>query len=148
MRQEAVDRLEQKGIVCPDTLNLILTRGDIAASQTENRNLSKEERAAEKTYLDKLENEVRSLPESFFPPPEYEWSYSPTRVEELFAVKQIPKGKYKEYKDGKLQKLGDWQCSYCSYLKKGCLAAQKPSLAYMAYDFANLDENLEVQIGN
>jgi hypothetical protein len=147
MRQEAVDRLSAKGIEAPATLNLILSRSDIVGSQTESRELTKEQLEAEKVYYDLLEKEVRALPEEFFPKPEYEWSYSPKRVEELFAASLIPKTKYGEYKKGKIVRLGDWQCAYCVYAKMGCIAKQRPDLAFLSYDLANISEDSEVSIG-
>ncbi len=147
MRQEAVDRLSAKGIEPPATLNLILSRSDIVSSQTETRELTKEQIEAEKVYYDKLEKEVRALPDSFFPKPEYEWSYSPKRIEELFAAGLIPKTKYKAYKEGKMSRLGDWQCSFCLYAKMGCIQKQRPDLVYQLYDLANISEESEVSIG-
>jgi len=114
MRQEAVDRLEKKGIVPPPTINLILNRGDISAPFTETRSITVEDQAAEDKYYQLLEDEVRNLPDSFMPPPEYEWSYSPERVEELGKAGIIGKTKLADYK-AKTKKgtpvlLGDWQC--------------------------------------
>lgn len=147
MRQEGVDRLAERGILPPDTMRLVLSRDDVAASQTEDRHLSGAEWADEKNYLEQLEIAVRALPEEFFPRPEYEWSYSPERVEELFKGAVIGKTKHKEYKDGKINRLGDWQCSYCPFAATGCIAKQRPELAYQVYDFANLSESTEVTIG-
>lgn len=147
MRQEAVDRLTAKGITPPATVKLVLDQGDVSASQTEDRQLTLAERANEKNYFDLLEAEVRNLPDSFMPPPEYEWSYSPERIEELFKAGLIPKTRYKDYKAGKMKRLGDWQCGYCSYAATGCIGRQRPDLAYQAYDFADLPEESEVTIG-
>jgi hypothetical protein len=147
MRQEAVDRLAEKGFYPPETIRLVLSRDDVAASQTEDRGLTKQEYAIERSYLDQLEAEVRALPEEFFPRPEYEWSYSPERVEDLFKGGAIGKTKHKEYKDGKINRLGDWQCAYCPYAATGCIAKQRPDLSYQVYDFANLPENVAVSIG-
>jgi hypothetical protein len=147
-RTEAVDRLEEKGIDPPDTVQLVLSRGDMGTSHTELRDLSKEEWALEKRYYELLEAEVRALPESFFPRPEYEWSYSPERIEDLFAAKQIPKGKYKDYKDGKINRLGDWQCGWCPFAATGCISKQRPDLVYQVFDFANLPEDIEVTLGS
>jgi hypothetical protein len=147
MRQEAVDLLAAKGIVPPETVRLILNRGDVAAPQTEDRQLSSKEWAIEKEYFERLEAEVRGLPESFFPPPEYEWSYSPGRIEELFAAKQLSKNMYTKFKKGEVTRLGDWQCGWCPYAATGCIQKQRPDLAYQVYDFANLPESAEVTIG-
>jgi hypothetical protein len=146
MRQEAVERLSKKGVNPPDSVQLVLNRGDISASQTTTRELSKEEWSAEKSYYDQLEAEVRSLPEEFFPAPEYEWSYSKDRVEELYKAKSLSKKAYENFtKTG--ERVGDWHCSFCPYAKMGCVAKQRPELNYIAYDFANIPEDLEVSIG-
>jgi hypothetical protein len=153
MRQEAAERLEKRGIVPPPTIQLVLNRGDISASYTEERSITPEDQAAEDKYYKLLEDGVRALPEEFFPPPEYEFSYSPERVDELGAVGLIGKTKLAEYKakakKGTPIRLGDWQCNplYCPYARAGCIARQKPGLAYQAYDFANLDDDSEVKLG-
>jgi len=151
MRQEAADRLEKKGIKPPPTVQLVLNRGDASSSYTEERKLTPEEKVAEDKYYKLLEDEVRSLPEEFFPPPEYEWSYSPERINELAAAGVISKTKMKAYqaktKKGEPVRLGDWQCSYCQYAKMGCIAKQKPDLAYLQYDFSQLGDDDDVKLG-
>jgi len=151
MRQEAVDRLEKGGVVPPPTIELVLNRGDVSKSYLEDRTLTPEQQAAEDKYYELLEHAVRALPEEFFPPPEYEWSYSPERINELGAAGIIGKTKLADYKakakKGTLVRLGDWQCGYCPYAKMGCIAKQHPGLAYQAYDFSNLDDDTEVTLG-
>ena len=153
MRQEAVDRLAKKGIKPPPTVKLILSRDDISESYVDALPLSDVDQAMENKYYQLLEDEVRSLPEEFFPPPEYEWSYSPERIAELAEGKIISATKMKDYKSktkkGEFVRMGDWQCNprYCAYAKAGCIAKQKPDLAYQAYDFAQMDEETEVKIG-
>jgi hypothetical protein len=111
------------------------------------RDLTSAEWAAEKAYYAQLEAAVRGLPDEFFPPPEYEWSYTPSRVQELGKGKQIGKTKFAEWNAGKIDRLGDWQCGYCAYAQAGCLARQRPELAYQLYDLSNLPEDVEVTIG-
>jgi hypothetical protein len=145
-RQAAYDVLESQGIVPPLTMNLLMSRGDVPADMTVRRDLTKDEWAAEKRYYEKLENAVRMLPDSYFPPPEYEWSYSNDRVRELGTAKVIGKTKFADWNAGKITRLGDWQCDYCPFAMSGCVAKQRPDLAYQLYDISNLPEDVEVTI--
>jgi hypothetical protein len=146
-RTAAHDSLEERGILPPPSVNLLLNRGEVPDDNTIKRELTKDEWAAEKAYFVKLENEVRALPESFFPKPEYEYAYTPERIRELGDGKQIGKTKYDDWKKGKITRLGDWQCSYCPFASTGCVAKQRPDLAYQLYDIANLPDELEVSFG-
>jgi hypothetical protein len=146
-RNAGVEILEERGLFPPDTLNLILTRGDVPDDMTVRRPLSKAEWAAEAKYLEQLENTVRSLPEEYFPLAEYEWAYPTDRIKELGDAKILSKTKYDEWKKGKVQRLGDWQCAYCPFAASGCVAKQRPDMAYQLYDISNLPEDMEVQIG-
>jgi hypothetical protein len=109
-RAEAVRRLNAKGITPPDFTTLVLDPRDIQENM-EPRTLTAIQRTTEATYFKQLEQTVRDLaPDQFFPPPEYEWSYTPERIETLFAAKAIGKTKYTAYKKDKIQRIGDWQC--------------------------------------
>jgi hypothetical protein len=152
-RLEGVKRMEAKGILPPSTLELVLAPGDVGRSMTDGPQLTKEERAAEKQYLDALDKEVRNLPASFWPPAEYEYSYSPEKIEQMRAAGEISKSKYENYKlpktsksKAKLTRIGDFHCDYCPH-QSLCLPQQQPQLAYQMFDISNLDENVEVEIG-
>jgi hypothetical protein len=146
-RQQAYEILSDQGVLAPPTLNLLMTRGDVPEDMTVYRDLTKQEWATEKAYLEQLEETVRTLHDEYFPPPEYEYSYSADRIKRMGAAKLIGKTKLKEWNDGKINRLGDWQCSYCPFAATGCVARQRPDLAYQLYDISNLPDNVEVQIG-
>lgn len=146
-RAEAVRRLAAQKIKSPKTLALVLAPEDVSENM-EPRVLTEAQKQAEAAYLDQLEAMVRSLPvEEFFPRPEYEWSYTPERIEVLRQAEQIGKTKYNDYKKGKVQRIGDWQCAYCSY-RDHCLKRQKPELGYQIDDLMALltDDSTEVDI--
>lgn len=147
-RAEALRRLAKKKVKTPKFVHLILDPRDVQENM-EPRVLTKEEREQEEAFLKKLEEEVRGLPVEFFPPPEYEWSYSPERIEALFAAKQLGKTKYNDYKKDKIKRIGDWQCNYCS-VQGHCIKRQKPELQYQVDDLLALlqDETVEVEIGD
>ena len=147
-RQAAYDILEQKGILPPPTLTLLMNRGDVPPDMTVSRDLSGLEWQMEKEYYQQLEQTVRELPEDYFPKPEYEFAYSSERIKKLGAAKIIGKTKMKEWTDGKISRLGDWQCRFCPFAATGCVARQRPDLAYQLYDISNLPDNVEVQIGS
>ncbi|MGD0904935.1 MAG: hypothetical protein ABR924_18585 [Terracidiphilus sp.] len=146
-RQQAYEILSDQGVLAPPTLNLLMTRGDVPEDMTVYRDLTKQEWTTEKAYLEQLEETVRTLHDEYFPPPEYEYSYSADRIKRMGAAKLIGKTKLKEWNDGKINRLGDWQCSYCPFAATGCVARQRPDLAYQLYDISNLPDNVEVQIG-
>jgi hypothetical protein len=152
-RLEGVNRLEAKGIFPPDTVELVLSPGDVSRSLTDGHKLGPEELKAELEYYTKLEKEVRGLPAEFWPPAEYEWSYSPEKIEQMFTAGEISKTKYNNYKlpktsksKAKLTRIGDFQCSYCAF-QGLCLPQQKPEMAYQIFDLSNLEEGVEVEIG-
>ena len=146
-RQQAYDNLAARGILPPSTVRLLLNHGDVPDDMTVRRELTKQEWADEKAYYQQLENAVRALPDEYFPPPEYEWAYSPERIKKLGAAKAIAKTKLKDWNDGKISRLGDWNCSFCPFAATGCVSRQRPDLAYQLYDISNLPENVEVTIG-
>jgi hypothetical protein len=147
-RGAAYDQLESEGYLPPPTMNLLMNRGDIPADMTVHRELSRDEWAAETAYYERLERTVRQLPEAYFPGPEFEYAYTPERIRELGEAKVIGKTKFKEWQDGKIARLGDWQCSYCPFAATGCVAKQRPDLAYQLYDISNLPEDVEVVLGS
>ena len=109
-RAEAVRRLAEKGVKPPKGMPLVLDPRDVQEN-TEPRILTKAQRTSEEAYLRQLEEAVRALPpDPFFPKPEYEWSYSPERIDQLFEAKAIGKTKYTKYKKDQIQRIGDWQC--------------------------------------
>jgi hypothetical protein len=143
-RSAAAENLANKGIFPPPSLKLILCPQDVVENELIPEK-TPEELTAERNYLKLLEEEVRLLPPSFWPPAEYEWSYSPERVEQLFQGGQIGKTKYGDYKKDKIKRLGDWQCSYCSTAGH-CLKERQPELQFLVSDLL-ADMSAEVEIG-
>jgi MoaA/NifB/PqqE/SkfB family radical SAM enzyme len=103
--------------------------------QIENKELTQEE----SDYLNRLEQEVRNLPDMYWPPAEYEWAYSAEKVEKLYSIGEIGKLKYNDWKKKKIGKdrIGSWSCSYCSY-KRLCIPRQNANMASHFYDVDNL----------
>jgi hypothetical protein len=139
--------LAEKGILPPATLKLPLCAQDAAAEEVFVVKTA-EELASESAYLKLLEEEVRLLPMSYWPPAEFEWSYSPERIETLFQGGAIGKTKHAAYlkdKTGKMR-IGDWQCNYCS-VAGHCLKQQRPDMLYAIEDVQALlaDSNTEVE---
>jgi hypothetical protein len=144
-RREAKDKLSSKGINAPETLSLVLNAGDIV-NRDSSYKITEEQQKAEEDYLLQLEQEMRRLPDKFWPPAEYEWAYSPDKVEKLYAAGEIGKMAYSDWKKKKVGKdrIGDWQCLYCPF-KALCVPKQNPNLSYAFYDINNmstLDEEL------
>jgi hypothetical protein len=146
MRNEGVKMLALQGVHPPSHLKLILSRDDEAGDRY--MEITKEEAEEQKKYLALLEQEVRDLPESFFPPPEYNFVYSNDRMEELGEAGLIGKVKYGQWKKGTLKEpMGDWQCGFCDYLAAGCLQVQRPDLVHLVYDLNNIPDDAEVTVG-
>lgn len=145
-RSEGIKRLIDKGISPPEGIKLILCVKDIQEVEIPEVK-TVEQKKAELAYLELLEKEIRALPSSFWPPAEYDWSYSPERIEQLFQAGELGKTNYTKYKKGVIKKLGDFHCGYCPYLGH-CLAAEKPELQYTFQDLQSLlaDENMEIEI--
>lgn len=135
-RAEAERRLEAKGVVAPPTLRLVKGHGDLPVYDED---LSDEQKAAEHSYLNRLEKETASLPVEFWPPAEYQWSYPPDKIELLNQRSLIGKKKYEDWKKKKkgADRIGDWQCLYCPF-KKMCVPHQNPNWAYQLYDMDNM----------
>jgi hypothetical protein len=144
-RAEAARRLAKRKIKPPKFTNLVLSPQDVQ-DKDEAPVLTGEQRDLESAYFAQLEEEVRNLPVEFMPPCEYEWSYSPDRIELLRQHEAIGKTKYNEYKKGKLERLGDWQCAWCSYLHT-CLKLRRPDLVYQIEDLTQVPEDAEVSFG-
>ncbi len=140
-RAEGERRLEAKGVVAPPTLSLVRGRGDQPADRDETR--TDEEKKAEQDYLVRLERETAALPVQFWPPAEYQYQYSPDKIELLNQRQLIGKTRYNAWKAKKkgADRIGDWQCLYCPF-KKMCVPLQRPNLAYQIYD---MDEMLPVE---
>lgn len=147
-RGAAAERLAKKGILPPEGLKLILCPQDVQEIEIPVVKTS-EQKVAEAAYLCLLEEEVRLLPPEFMPPAEYEWSYSPERIELLRQHEVIGKTKYEKYKKGTLNHLGDWQCSYCP-IAGHCLKLERPEMMYAITDLQALLEDMttEVEIGS
>jgi hypothetical protein len=100
---------------------------------------------APKEQVDDYWNEVgimmRSLPEEFLPPAEYEWSYSKEKIEKCFSAGFISKTAYNRWKKNASgqERVGAWQCNFCDFAKK-CLPMQYPELAYLALQNMDTDE--------
>lgn len=139
-RAEAERRLEAKGVVAPPTLRLVRGHGD---SSSHEETLTEEQKKAEYTYLTRLERETASLPVEFWPPAEFQWAFTPDKIELLFQRGLIGKKKYDDWKKKKkgADRIGDWQCLYCPF-KKMCVPHQNPSWAYQLYD---MDDMLPVE---
>lgn len=131
-RAEAERRLEAKGVTPPSTLRLVRGAGDMP---TPTEGLTDEQKKAEYDYLDRLERETASLPVEFWPPAEYQWAYSPDKIELLFQRGLLGKKRYDDWKKKKkgFDRIGDWQCLYCPF-KKMCVPHQNPAWAYQLYD--------------
>ena len=100
-------------------------------------------------YWDLLGAEMQNLPISFLPPAEYEWKYSPAKIEDLFAKGLLPKTVYDGWKmvaSGRNRKprpvptVGAWQCNYCDYRAR-CIALQDPAYANMAQELMTLSDD-------
>jgi hypothetical protein len=146
-RGAAAQNLSDRGILPPPTLKLVFCAQDVMEVEIPIKK-SKDEQAAELAYLKHLENEVRALPNDYWPPAEYEWSYSPERIKLLHEHKEIGKTKFADYNKNKIQRIGDWQCSYCS-VAGHCLKVSRPELEYTLIDLQSLllDPAAEVTFG-
>lgn len=47
------------------------------------------------------------------PPRDYNHKWSDQKIEKMWSLGRLSKAKYDKYKKG--QRVGDWQCAYCSY---------------------------------
>jgi hypothetical protein len=137
-RREALGRLAQKGIHKPDTLHLVLSKEDVKKAE-EPIQKTEEQKQAENEFLMAMEREVKLLPNSFWPPADYQWSYSPEKIEKLFIAGKIGKLRYNDWKKKKEGKdrIGDWQCLYCPF-KKACVPLQNPNWSYQLYHISDL----------
>lgn len=135
-RAEAERRLEAKGVSAPPTLRLVRGSGELPEPDSK---LSEEEKKAEYDYLVRLERETVSLPVEFWPPAEFEWSYTPDKIELLFQRGLLGKKRYDDWKKKKkgADRIGDWQCLYCPF-KKICVPKQNPGWAYQLYDMDDM----------
>lgn len=135
-RAKAIEVLDAKGIHKPEGLNLVLKHGD----PIDKKELTKDDL----DYLLTLEQEVRNLPDSYWPPAEYEWAYSDEKIEKLYSIGEVGKTKYNDWKKKKLGKdrIGSWNCSYCSY-KRICIPKQNANYASHMYDIDSLELDSE-----
>jgi hypothetical protein len=135
-RQAGVANLGERGINIPATLKLVLKPGD-NSTRDEDRQLTDGEKKAEQEYLKQLEDEVLKLPDSYWPPAEFEWAYSQSKIERLFAAgsPRVPKTKYGKLQKKQIERIGDWECLYCKF-KNACVPKQNPNWSYMLYDIA------------
>lgn len=115
-RAEAQERLEAEGVVAPKDLN------------TPNG----------KKYLDSLAAAVRKLPNTFWPPAEYQLRYTPQKTDELFAAGLVFKTAYAKWQKQApgYEYMGDWQCKFCNF-KSTCAAVEYPELRHLALDLAD-----------
>lgn len=144
-RAEAERRLEAKGVTPPPTLCLVRGPGD---SPDHNQELTEDQKLSEYAYLDKLAKETAALPIQYWPDAEYQFQYTPDKIELLFQRGLLGKKKYDDWKKKRkgADSIGDWQCMYCPF-KKVCVPHQNPGLAYQLYDIddmlpTNPDDNL------
>jgi hypothetical protein len=133
-RIAAIEQLAAKGCYKPSTLNLVLKHGD----PIDNKELTPEDLQ----YLEYLEDTVRTLPDSYWPPAEYEFSYSKEKIEKLYSIGEIGKLKYNDWKKKKFGKdrIGSWNCAYCNY-KRICVPKQSASFASLMYDVDTMELN-------
>lgn len=133
-RAEAERRLEAQGVTPPPTLRLVRGPGS-SPSEAEDQPLTDEQKEAEKAYLIRLEQQTASLPQEFWPPAEYQWAYTPDKIELLNQRGLLGKKKYDDWKKRKkgADRIGDWQCLYCPF-KRMCVPQQNPAWAYQLYD--------------
>lgn len=142
--KEGERRLEANGVEVKDvpppsstsnTPTLSLVRGEDNPISTPAA-LTPEQIEAEQDYLERLERETASLPIQFWPPAEYQYQYSPDKIELLYQRKLIGKKRYDDWKKKKVgsDRIGDWQCAFCQF-RKQCVPTQgNSSLAYELYD--------------
>lgn len=103
----------------------------------------------QKAYWDQMGREMRDLPMQFLPPAEYEWKYSPEKIEALHDKGLVLKTAYEEWKlvsSGRNRKprpvpvIGAWQCRFCDYSKR-CIGLQDPSYANLAQDLLEISDD-------
>jgi hypothetical protein len=142
-RQAGVDNLAARGVQAPATLRLVLKPGD-DSQRDEDRQISSAELEAERAYLRQLDDEVLKLPDSFWPPAEFEWAYPQSKIERLYAAgsSRVSKTKYNKLQKKQIDRIGDWECYYCNY-KNACVPKQNPNWTYMLYDIAKAGEEEE-----
>jgi len=135
-QKEALGRLETQGVVRPAVIDVDTDSVALIAHQ-----------AAEKTYWERVGEEMRRLPTSFLPPADYEWQYSDEKIEALYKKGLIAETRYKEWKtwkNGKRRRpgrprIGSWQCGCCPF-KFQCIPLQRPDLASMCADMIAEEE--------
>jgi hypothetical protein len=118
---------------------LLASQGVLPPEQPDDIFSTPEERAQfredDKEYWSKLAETMRTLPDNFLPPPEYELSYSPEKIEMMWAKGLIAKTRYEGWKKkhkGK-ENIGDWQCTFCDY-RRACVSRTRPDLVYLIQD--------------
>jgi hypothetical protein len=85
--------------------------------------------------------EVRQLDPSWWPPAEFEFRYSPEKIDFLAAEGLITKRRYSDYLKrvaGK-ETIGSWNCQFCSYRTR-CVSIEYPELRSMALDLMQDEE--------
>jgi hypothetical protein len=96
---------------------------------------------AEKAYWDQVFEGVRALPPNFWPPAEYEWQYSPDKIQLLGEAGILGKTRYRDWQKrvkGKTH-IGAWNCAYCPYKAK-CIAVEYPDKQHLVADLMSLEE--------
>lgn len=72
--------------------------------------------------MERYKELLQSLQKDTPPTAEYQHVYSDDQIELKFSEGEIAKTKYENWKrDPKANKIGDWQCAYCSH-KDTCAA--------------------------
>jgi len=77
-----------------------------------------------------LAEELKNTPADLWPPAEYDYMYTPEQIERYYEAGLISKTAYRKWKSDPSQRLGDWQCAFCSY-KRLCVSQRYPHLAPM-----------------
>jgi hypothetical protein len=99
---------------------------------------------ADMSYWDLVFQNVRALPSNFWPPAEYEWKYSPEKIQTLGEAGIIGKTKYMAWQKrlkGKTH-LGAWQCAHCPFKAK-CISVEYPEMRHQVADLIAVESEDE-----
>jgi hypothetical protein len=133
-RQKAEIMLAEQGILPPEEPDEIFGLPEDKAKYREQTT----------EYWKTLGEAMRNLPKEFLPAAEYEFTYEPDKIEEMWSRGLIAKTRYegwKKHHKGK-ERIGDWQCAYCDF-RLHCQKIENPQMAYLIQDInAAVDEEV------